>query len=626
MNSINGNRQAYLQQLKRDSAGKIFVAIDLHDHQPIYRPGTNPADTPEIQQNILGSGDADNRREVYKDAEAYAIESMQGRPEFPHFGIQVSYSGSLIENLNATAQRGLWPGAGWSQHYRNLRGGAPGNSPGFTGLGNPRLDFVNIGYHHPLMGLIASGHADGSVQPDKDVELQFKMHQQAVSNTFGGPVSKGCFPAEMAFSERMIPALRRSGIDWVMVDNIHVDRANDDYHNPGDGLAAPNGADAKNPGPHAYQNMPNDLAKTHTVSPEALRPHYAVYTDPVTGKQSRIVVVPEERSLSSFIQKDRDASKMQLILDRFSQYNTDPEHPLLVLYATDGDNNGSNSGEFHRNVPVDLATRYPDKVVLTTVQDYLDMFPPAEDDVVHIEDGAWWGANLGDPQYSKWIDNPNATYYSPKNNSWATLTAAKNAVLTADAMEPAGNTPASIANIAANQGSDTEQAWHGLLVGQSSDYEYWGVTDALSYSAITASNMATAAAGRVLARHAKSDDKVGPSVFLPMRDPHDPTGGFNVATYAYDVSGVASVKLKYRTGADAGETYAGNAWSEVDMAASPYPEPAQKPPVWVEPQARADVYRGHIAASAGSTVHYFVEATDTLGNVTRSPIQHAAVQ
>lgn len=607
---------------------KIYVALDLHNHQPIYRPGVNPADTPEIQQYVLGSGDADNRREVYTRADAYAVESMKGDPAQPHFGIQVSYTGSLMETLEKTTERGLWPGPGWNDRYRNLRASTS------TSLGNPRLDLVNIGYFHPLMGLVATGNT----ATDKDITLQLRMHQQEVQKLFGGPVSKGFFPPEMAFSERMIPAIDQAGVQWTMVDNLHFDRANADYDNPGDGLKPPNGADRRNPGPHAYETLPNDLAKRHLVSPDALRPHYAKFTDPATGNESLTIVVPEERSLSSYIQKDRDGSKISEIINKFQKYNTDPKHPLLVLLASDGDNNGSNSGEFHRNVPIDIATRYPGQVVFTTVQDYLDQFPPEKPaevhaadgttryvggDVIHVEDGAWWGANLGDPQFSKWMDDPAWDGFSPKKNSWAVLTAAKNAVLTADAMEPAGTAPDSVARIAADTGSDTEKAWHDLLEGQTSCYEYWNADNVLSYSSVRAANDAVDSAAKVLARHAKSEDHVGPSIFLPMHTPYDPAaGGFKVVTYAYDVNDVASVKIKYRPAA--GPTYEGEWTGAADMDRRAIPDPSTKPEVWVDPKARADAYTAHVDAPKG-LVQYYVEATDSLGNVSRSPIQTVRV-
>lgn len=657
LESLHGpERAAFIQEFREKNAGKIFVSIDLHNHQPIYRPGVHPADTPEIQQYVLGTGDAENRREVYTTADAYAIEAMKDNPGQPHFGIQVSYSGSLMEDLEKTRERGLWPGPGWNERYKDLRATTE------TSEGNPRLDLVNIGYHHPLMGLIASGHTDGGkVEYDKDIQLQIQMHQRAVEKLFGGPVSKGFFPPEMAFSERMIPALRKVGIDWAMVDNLHFDRANADYNNPGDGLKPPNGADKRNPGTHSYETLPNDLAKTHLVSPEALRPHYAKYVDPATGNEELTIVVPEERSLSSYIQKDRDGGKIAEVIARFQKFNTDPEHPLFVLFATDGDNNGSNSGDFHRNVPIDMATRYPGQVVFTTVQDYLDLFPPKKPevvtdangarhyqggDVIHVEDGAWWGANLGDPQFSKWADDPAWLGYSPKKNSWAVLTAAKNAVLTADQMEPAGASKESIDHIIANQGTDTERAWHDLLVGQTSCYEYWNPDNVLSYSSVQGANQALDNAQKVMARHPREADKVGPSVFLPMHYPYDPRipaglpASFHVVTYAHDVNGVSSVRLNYRVDDDGKldrpqdfmfEGEGVKQWEgRSEMIKRPFPELADKPPVWVEPKVRADEYRAELEIPIpegrdGAMVQYFVETEDTLGNISRSPIQHVFV-
>jgi hypothetical protein len=648
-------REAYIREFREKNGHKIFVSIDMHNHQPIYRPGVNPADTPEIQRYVLGTGDAENRREVYRDADAYAIELMKNQMgQYPHFGFQVSYSGSLAENLEKTAEKGIWPGKGWNIHYRTIR------DTNTTPLGNPRLDFVNIGYHHPLMGLIASGHSDqgGKVNYDKDIELQIKMHQAAIDKLFGGPRSKGFFPPEMAFSERMVPALKNVGVEWAMVDNLHFDRANQDYNNSQDGLKPPNRADSRNPGAHSYETLPNDLAKTHKVSPDAMRPHYVKHIDPATGNEEIMVVVPEERSLSSYIQKDRDAHQLQEIITKYQKYNTDANHPLFVLYATDGDNNGSNSGEFHRNVPVDMATRFPNDVVFTTISDYLELFPPEKPqlvsekegvkhyqggDVIHVEDGSWWGANLGDPQFSKWIDDPAYTGYSPKNNSWAVLTAAKNEVITADQLEPAGASKESINNIITGAGSDTEKAWHGLLVGQTSCYEYWNPDNILSYSSVKGANLAVDNARNVLGRHGKEEDKVGPSVFLPMHYPYNPRGmpaQFNVVTYAYDVNGVKSVKVKYR-GDDSGSVdrpqdamYEGEGvkkWDgEIQLNKIPFPDLPTKPDVWVDPKVRADVYRGKVELSLpegtpGELVQYYVEAEDNLGNMTRSPIQHVYV-
>jgi hypothetical protein len=600
-------RQQFIERFRAENGDKIFAAVLFHDHQPVYRPGVSAADTPEIQRAMLSSGDADNRRDIYTHAEAYPIQSMTAG------GTQVSYTGALMQNMHELAARGGWPGADWNDTYRNVHGTAR------TPLGNPRLDFVNCPYYHPLMGAIATG------QDDKDLELQLRMHQVAVQDTFGVPVSKGCFPAEMSFSERDIPTLAKTGVQWTVVDNIHLDRANQDYHNPQDGLPPPNRADMRNPGTHGYQSLPNDLAKTGLASPQALRPHYVQYVDPATGKVSTTIVVPQDRGLSSGIQKVRDGSQVQSVIDKLGPHNTDPRHPLLVLYATDGDNNGSNSGEFHRNVPMDLANRYPGQVILTTIQDYLDLFPPAPDDVVHVEDGSWWGANLGDPQFSKWIDDPAGTGYSPKKNAWSVLTAARNVVQTADAVEPTDVSDDSMRAMMAGRGTDTQQAWRSLLQGQASDFEYWGPHEPMSYSPVSASNQAIDRAETVLARH-PGTDTVGPSVFLPMHTPYNPPGAFQILTYAYDVSGIQDIAVRYRVVDQIDDRTYGGTWdAQVAMERKPFPEPDPKPSVWVDPKARADEYRAQVNAPAGQYVQYFVEATDTVGNTTRSPIRNVYV-
>lgn len=636
-------RQRYIEEFRKQHQGQMFVALHLHNHQPIYRPGTHPADTPEIKDYVLGGGDAENRREVYTSADAYAIESTPGQAQV---GFQVSYSGSLMQNLDKTAEKGLWPGGGWNQRYRNVRQQQ-------TPLDHARLDLVNFGYHHPLMGLIASGHADGKVNSDKDTQLQVAMHQQAVLDHFGGPLSQGFFPPEMAWSERMIPVLQERGIQWTLVDNVHLDRARQAYNNPGDGLKAPNRADQRNPASTAYQSLANDLAKQSQVSPEALRPHYQKFVNPTTGEESLMVVVPQERSLSSYIQKDRNGGRLQEVLEKFQSANTDPNHPMLVVLASDGDNNGSNSGQFHREVPLDLAGRFPGKVSLITIEDYLEIYPPEKPqeviqadgtrryqggDVIHVEDGAWWGANLGDPEYSKWIDDPAMRSFSPKNNSWAVLTAAKNAVLTADSLEPAGQSPESLRNIANLQGSDSERAWGGLLTGQTSCYEYWNADNVLSYSSVKGANLAVEASQKVLERHPVAADKVGPSIFLPRHTPYNPggkPGQFEVMTYVYDVNAVDSVKVRYRIDEDGKLVrnqdfrYEGEgvtAWSgEASMHNEPFPDLPNKPAVWVDPKARAEVYRSQLRVPGGSMVQYYVEATDKLGNLSRSPIRNVFV-
>jgi hypothetical protein len=166
------------------------------------------------------------------------------------------------------------------------------------------------------------------------------------------------------------------------------------------------------------------------------------------------------------------------------------------------------------------------------------------------------------------------------------------------------------------------------MEGEASDFEYWGPNEPMSYSPVTAANMAIDSASKVISRHGGAD-KVGPSIFLPMHYPYNPHGTkFNVATYAYDMSGVKDVTIHYRTTdkPDAEQTYGGTWDYQVEMQKQPFPAPNPKPAVWVEPKARADEYRGEVTLPHGGTnVQYYVEAVDAQGNSTRSPIRNVYV-
>jgi hypothetical protein len=153
-------------------------------------------------------------------------------------------------------------------------------------------------------------------------------------------------------------------------------------------------------------------------------------------------------------------------MDQYKQYNTDPNRPLLVVLHHDGDNFGGGSeAYYHGNFQnmVNWAAADPDYDV-TTIQDYLDRFPVPAGDVIHVEPGSWAGADNGDPQFKKWLGPRNAAGWSPDQNSWAVLTAAKNRVFTAEDKAPIGN----LRNVLNGVGSATEKAWHFLLQSQAS--------------------------------------------------------------------------------------------------------------------------------------------------------------
>jgi hypothetical protein len=219
------------------------------------------------------------------------------------------------------------------------------------------------------------------------------------------------------------------------------------------------------------------------------------------------------------------------------------------------------------------------------------------------------------------------------------LTAAKNRVFTADDVAPYS----SLQNIMSGGGTPTERAWHYLLQAEASDYWYWDGTEVWDSNVTRGSNLAVAQANQVLTPAALANEETPPSVFLPQREAYNPGGiewgatpqpnDFEVWTFAYDVSGLANVSLKWRVDADGtnplastqNETYAGGAevgaWTSVPMTSSDVAPPANI----LSPTYRALRYGAMITGQEDVLIDYYVEATDGRNNTTRSDIQHVWV-
>jgi hypothetical protein len=336
-------------------------------------------------------------------------------------------------------------------------------------------------------------------------------------------------------------------------------------------------------------------------------------------------------------------------MEQYRHLNTDPNNPMLVVLHHDGDNFGGGSeGYYHGNFNnmVDWA-QANNNYDVTTIQDHLDRFPVAANDVVHIESGSWAGADNGDPEFKKWLGDPNpADGWSPDRNSWAVLTAAKNRVYTAHDLQFGGpeNFP-NMQNVLTGAGNEAERAWHYLLQAQASDHWYWDGTEIWDSNVTRGSNLAAAQADLVLSGGGSGEwaDATPPTVFLPQRESYNPGGqewattpessDFEVWTYAYDVSGLQAVTLKYRVDADGvnplgsthNETYAGGAevgeWVSLAMNSSDI----APPPGILAPTYRALRYGARIEGQENALLDYYVEAIDGLGNIQRSDIQHVWV-
>ncbi len=592
----------------------IYVAFLWHMHQPIYWPYENVTTTQANARYSYSVVDIFNQRigpytSWPSDAVWKGINAGMG-----HFGAQVSFSGSLLENLDNLEAGGNGNFQNWKSAWNNIKNQN-------TTLGHPRLDLVGFGYHHPLMGLIDS----------IDVQKQVDAHRTRIESEISASRSKGIFPPENAFTERMIPALRAEGIDWALVDNVHFDRAAASYpFNTSGNLYEPNKADVRNPNPSDWVGLQNVWAPTQISGGWGHRPHWMQYRDPATGQAYRMIAVPADRYMGNEDGRGGfGALQYDAVMSQIASYNTDPSHPLLVVLAHDGDNYGGGTDSYyHSNFQnfVDWLGANPSRFVCTTVEDYLQMFPPDTSDVIHVEPGAWSGADNGDPQFKKWLGDPGANGYSPDYNSWAVVTAAKNWVLTAEQVAPGS--------------ANTQNAWHYLMNAEASDYWYWdgsqnGIWDSHPTRAV---NQALPYAQAAVAT---GTDHTGPTIFVPQRKPYNPGGtewgisqasDFTVWSYVYDLSGLASVTLEYRLDADgaiavnapANDTYAGGAgvgaWQSIACASSDIASTTSPAPLY-----RALQWSAAVTGLTNQLVDYYVEAVDALGNVSRSPIQHVWV-
>ena len=596
----------------------IYISFLWHMHQPIYWPYESIVDTEA--RGVYGFSlytVHDDRVGPYTDWPIDAVETGMGASGNvgDHFGAQVSFSGSLMENLDNLKDDGDLNFATWESRWISGRGYS-------TTLGHPRVEMVAFGHHHPIMPLI---------DPDA-VSRQIANHQEIFCDNFGCtiPYSRGLFPPENAFGPEAIPGVLAGGVEWVMVDNIHLQRACLGYPwSSGGDVLEPNTADQINPDPGDWLSLTGLWAPTPVSGQWSYQPHWAEHVDPATGQTQRIMVIPTARYMGNEDSRGGfGALQYETVMSQLEPYNTDPDHPILIVLHHDGDNYGGGTDSYyHSNFDnfVDWLEDNPTRFVCTTIEDYLEMYPPDSTDLIHFEDGSWVGADAGDPEFHKWNGDTGGGGYSSDRNSWVSLVAAANRVETAEAIAPSD--------------PHTQLAWHYLLNGQTSCYFYWDGTQPWDSHPTRAANLAASEADLVTG---PGSDSVGPTVLPPQREPYNPGGNefgiaqpadFTVWTLVYDLSGVAACSLKYRVDGDGinsisshdNETYAGGpevgAWQSLAMSGSDLP-PSLTDPL---PIYRARLYQAEIAGQQEVLLDYYVEATDSLGNPTRSIINHVYV-
>ena len=617
----------------------IHVTHLWHMHQPIYYPYESVRNTDANGRYNFGVEasvwDSD-RYNCYRNWPKDAVEKAVGKQE--HGGSQMSYSGSLGENNSV-----IWGDAsGWAGNIRYARNSLR------TSRNNPRLDTVGIAYHHSLMPLTSP----------ETMRMQIKLHKEQYKDLWntGGEYSKGFWPPECAFDNSMVPALVAEGLQWVIVDNGHLFRTVTDFEWSSGSSCRPNRADVRNGSStnlaSTWVGLQNVWAPTKVLAPWSYQPHYVRRVDPWTGSIEKIVAVPAGRYEGN--ENGRGgygAFKPENVWGSHIAANNNAGKPMLLLCHSDGDNYGMKNADAWNGQQqnfVDMCAGNAD-FEYTSVQDYLDLYPPDANDVIHVEPGSWIGIDGGTPYYEKWLSYENRSGEMPDMWSWSVLVAAQNRVLTADDLENSylggGH---DMNDVEWGLMNDTARAWHYYLNGETSCYWYWDYDRANPWdgNVTRACNLANAEALKVYNRNPAGDHR-GPSVFPPQRSPYNPGGkmwneatnapsDFLVWSFIDDVSGVDHATLCWRKDNDGNwpiastenETYAGGpgvgAWQTLAMTNDYWPSnPGPKVPA--EVSARAQRYGAYVNGQTNCLIDYFIEAVDSRGNTNRSNIIHVWV-
>ncbi|GJM25391.1 MAG: hypothetical protein DHS20C16_18060 [Phycisphaerae bacterium] len=647
------------------NAENLHFTYLWHLEQPIYWPDQQPtgADHYEdawmsIQRTDLGAAHPENNlRDIFGWADrvaayqyrcADAISAISGYPEA---GAQISYSGGLIKNvasLGAANQLGY--GSNWASSLSNARGWNT------VGQSKPRCDIVVFPFHHPLLPLC----------DEATVRKEIQLYKAAYAGTWGSSpgISKGLFPPEMAFSTRIVQVLAEEGIEWVIVSGEHVSRACADFPTVlgtgGINCDPPNAADQLNPAQVNYFRKQIDRGcSPATAMPFGYTPHRVQHIDPNTGQVYSVVAVPAAQALGW----DDGYSPLGIgSFDTLNAYN-EQARPMLALLAHDGDNAWGGGFSYYMEATPNLVnTAQAAGYTATVIEEYLADHPVPAGDVIHVEDGAWVNADgdFGAPQMLNWnwplvsggaIDIPGG--WAEDERNWAVITAAQNRVETAEQIAGSADI-----NEILNPGASTsavERAWHYFLGSLNSGYMYYGTVLDMEVKPTVACNEAVEHADTVIGDG--SLDTTAPTIWIPQRHPWNPgsvnfgpqygyqqfvsDGDFWIWTFAYDVSDIASVTLKYRIDVDGtnplassqNETYAGGAqvgpWQSLTMTYRDFPagNVNNDPSInfFEMPQYIADEYYVEVQDLREVLLDYYVEAVDGKGNIKRSPIQHVYI-
>ncbi|CAN5309918.1 hypothetical protein BH09SUM1_BH09SUM1_14540 [soil metagenome] len=646
------------------------VTWHWHLHQPIYwndQLRTGAVDRYEyawdsIQQknggqthplNNLSSGEDG----VFSKADRVAAyqyrmkDSLQTIGSYTNSGVAVSYSGALMENVISLAGANQ---LGYTSAWKTSLDTA--NNWTTTG-GFKRLEFTNFSFHHGLVGLL----------DNQTVYMELRLQQEITKREFGqDAVSKGFFPTEMTFAERLIPTLKQLGIEWSIVSGEHISRACPDfpvvYGSGGINCDPPNKADQINPNGVEFIRTSTDRGCSATnANPLSYQPAYAKWVNPDTGVEDKIVVVPADQGFSW---RDGYGCIDAGFLPPLEARN-DPAHPSLVLLSHDGDNAFGGGNSYYNECVQNLAANANSKGnEVTSIQQYLSQFPADTSKTIHVENGGWINADgdFGSPSYINWnypilnssgqIDPANGWHEKPRE--MAIFTETLNRILTAQQIS--AHTPDFAKILTPDAGTHAvDRAWHYYLGSLDSGNVYYGDALDLEVKGTIGCNEAFEHVDPIIGD--ASADATPPTIWYPQRQPWNPgstnfgvqyqyhqivnNGDFYVWTFISDVSGPATATIKYRLDNDGenplasnqNETYAGGSevgeWQTLPMTRRAFPANNiyNKPNLdyFELPTHIADQYSVQLTGFRSTLMDYYIEATDSKNNTSRSPIEHVYI-
>ncbi len=645
--------------------------------------------------------------------------------------VHVTMSGAVVNNVQSLATLQNVPGysnpnwgADWSSTFNTLK----------TTNHYRALDTIHFTGHHSMGPLVGADYFL------KDLLYQNVTLAQPYFLGSNFVSSKGYFPTELGFSERLIPTLAKLGVQWSVLGNNHFSRTLKDYPYAsydanGDTLTSPpNRADLQNSstvGSWVANGMAHEQQVIVNKFPFASTPHWVRHVDPATGAVTKVAGVPVSQNGSWL-----EGWEGSTTVDEVVPYAALEPRQFFVI-AHDGDNSGGRAGALS-TWQAGYNTTCSGNGYCLGIDEYLRQFPIPASDVQHVQDGSWVDTrdSSSDPTWYHWhlpftiwngqfadFNRIMGMSLAPKKNlkgvaegatvsfeygwhylerNFALLQAAMNYARTAEqvwldahpnhwspttALDNQVTYPGNQLNpwmmsypVKGNASADyagganpAELAWYFLLPAMDSGFGYYDENKDDAVKPTLAFNNSLAFSKPYVQANAAMD-RTGPSVWWPQRYPYNPgsvnaskaegwtvqhySRDFAIYTYGYDLSGIASAKVRVRVHASGSinasdDTYkvyepssmvglpglsinpAGvGAWQDYPMQVRDLQAdmngvawaPATRDTLSVLPaQEIGDLYYTYLSAYRNQLLDYYVEMTDGRGNVTRSEIQQVYV-